>query len=343
MKAARFYEPNMPLIIENVIEPQVKANDVLIKIKAVGICGSDVHIYRGRTPVSRVPIILGHEIAGIVEKAGSAVMDIQAGDRVCVDSIIFCRECRNCMTGRDNICENRRLYGIHEDGGYAEYISVRSINCIKLPDNIPFEHGAILTDAVATPFHSIRRANIAPGEIVVIYGVGGLGIHAVQIAAKLRGANVIAVDVDREKLKIAKEVGATTVIDAKEEDPVSRVMEITADKGADVTIEAVGRAETIRNALDSVRAGGRVILQGLCEIPVSYDTRLLVRKEISVLASYGFCKSDIATVVRLTSDGRLDLTRSITHRFPLDEINEGIKVLEGNIGSPLRIVITVDR
>ncbi|MFQ6080291.1 MAG: zinc-binding dehydrogenase [Candidatus Bathyarchaeia archaeon] len=329
----------MPLRIETVPEPKVKPNDVLIKVKAVGLCGSDVHIYHGRTPVGKTPIILGHEVAGVVEKVGSAVADVQAGDRVCVDGIIFCRECRNCMAGRENICENRRLYGIHEDGGFAEYIVVRSINCIKLPDNVPFEHGAILTDAVATPFHSIRRVNIVPGETVVIYGVGGLGIHAVQIASKLRGAKVIAVDVDQGKLNVAREVGATVIINAREEDPVKRVMDMTAGRGADVAIEAAGVMKSTKNALDSIRAGGRVVLQGLCAMPVSYDTRLLVRKEVSVLASYGYCKSDIATVVRLASEGRLDLTRSVTHKFLLDEVNKGIEVLERNIDSPLRIVV----
>jgi len=339
VKAARFIGPNTPLRIDDVPIPEPKPDEVLVKVKAVGLCGSDVHIYRGRTTVGKIPIILGHEIAGIIEKVGSNVTDFQTGDRVCIDGIIFCGKCKNCKAGRDNICENRKLYGIHENGGFAEYISVKSVNCIKLPNNIPFEYGAILTDAVATPFHSITRAEIFPNETVVIYGVGGLGINAVQIVAKLRGATVIAVDVDGKKLEIAKKIGAATAINAKNEDPVKKVMEITDGKGADVAIESAGKVNTTKNAFDSVRAGGKVILQGLCDAPVCYDTRLLVRKEISVLASYGYCKSDIETLVNLVSKGKIDLTYSITHKLPLDEINKAIEILEKNIGSPFRIII----
>ena len=340
MKAARFYKPWVPLKIEEVSEPNLGTVDVLINVKACGICGSDVHIYHGETAVGKSPIILGHEFSGVITEVGSGVDDLQMGDRVGVDGLIFCGKCSNCVKGRDNACKYWKFYGIHEDGGFAQYCKVRAVNCVKLPSHIPFDYGAILTDAVATPYHAVRLAKISLGDSVAIYGVGGLGIHAVQIA-KLDGARVIAVDMVEEKLKWAKDVGADDVINAAKHDPVEKILELTDGEGVDIAIEMVGKAQTTRKTLDSVRRGGKAVLVGLCANEVPLDTRLIVRKEIEIIGSYAYCKWDIERVVKLATDSRLNLSKSITCKLPLDEVNRGIEILEKGLGNPLRVVVEI--
>ena len=305
-----------------------------------GICGSDVHIIHGETPVGKKPIILGHEISGIIEEKGSKVDSVEIGDRVCVDSIIFCGACKNCMSGRDNICKYWRLYGIHTDGGLAEYVKVRSVNCVRLPENVSFEEGAIITDAVATAYHAVKLADIQIGDTVVIYGCGGLGIHAVQLA-NMSGGEVVAIDVIDDKLKLAKKLGAKYTINAKEVDPIKEVLNITDNNGADIAMEFIGTVDTIVNTLNSVVRGGKAILVGLCGKDVAYDTRKIVRGQLQVIGSYAFTKKDIVDVVNLVSVGKLDLSHSITHRFPLEKVNQALETLEKNIGNPIRMVIEI--
>lgn len=340
LKAARFYKPRTALKIEEIQEPKLDAEDVLVKIKACGICGSDIHIYKGETPVGKLPITLGHEFSGVVVKVGSAVKDLQKGERVCVDGLIFCGKCKNCISGRDNVCKYWKFYGIHEDGGFAEYCKVHAVNCIKLPNNVPFDQGAILTDAVATPYHAVRLAKISVGDIIAIYGIGGLGINAVQLA-KLCGARVIAVDVIEEKLKWAKEVGADNSINAAEEDSLKKILELTDGEGVDIAIEMVGKVQTLKNTFESVRRGGKAVLVGLCANDFPLDTRSIVRKEIEVLGSYSYCKRDIERVVKLATNKELNLAKSITHKLHLEEVNKGIEILDGRLENPLRVIIQV--
>lgn len=340
MRAALFYQPEKPLSMEEVEKPKIGDTDVLIRVKVCGICGSDVHIIHGETPVGKKPIILGHEISGIIEEKGSKVDSVEIGDRVCVDSIIFCGACKNCMSGRDNICKYWRLYGIHTDGGLAEYVKVRSVNCVRLPENVSFEEGAIITDAVATAYHAVKLADIQIGDTVVIYGCGGLGIHAVQLA-NMSGGEVVAIDVIDDKLKLAKKLGAKYTINAKEVDPIKEVLNITDNNGADIAMEFIGTVDTIVNTLNSVVRGGKAILVGLCGKDVAYDTRKIVRGQLQVIGSYAFTKKDIVDVVNLVSVGKLDLSHSITHRFPLEKVNQALETLEKNIGNPIRMVIEI--
>src|SRR5215212_8358615 len=189
MKAARFYEVNEPLRIEEVPVPEVQEDEVLVQTRAIGLCGSDIHIvFEGVTPTAFTPITLGHEPSGEVAHTGTRVEGWEEGDRVTVDPVLFCGSCRNCITGHTEICLTRRLIGIQAEGALAEYVVVPAKNLVRLPENVPFTVGAIITDAIATPFHAlVDRAVLKVGESVAIYGVGGLGLHAVQIA-RLLGA-----------------------------------------------------------------------------------------------------------------------------------------------------------
>ena len=342
MRAARFYKPNEPLRIEEVPTPALGPNEVIVEVKAAGLCGSDVHIVEGDTFTGFTPITLGHEAAGVIAEVGEQVSGWEAGDRVCIDCVTTCGLCYNCLRGRDSICLSRKLIGIHLDGAFAQSVKVSARNLVELPESVPFEQGAILTDAVATPYHAMtKRARLSVGESIAIFGLGGLGVHALQLA-KLMGAGlVIGVDVEESILSRALVFGADVVVDAIREDPVKRIKALTGGDGVDVGLECIGKNLTVSHCVESVRSGGRAVILGLG--PESIHIRPItefVRGEIELIGSSAFELKEIQQIVRLVASDRLSLSKSITRRIGLEEVNEGIDDLKTKKGNPIRIIIT---
>jgi propanol-preferring alcohol dehydrogenase len=345
MKAARFYKIGEPLKIDFIPIPELGPEDVLVDMKACGICGSDIHIvYEGVTPTAYSPVTLGHEPAGVIVEVGSEVQGWKAGDRVTVNPFLTCGKCANCLSGNSQICLSRRVIGIHTEGGLAEFLKVPSKNLVHLPETIPFDQGGIAVDAVATPFHAItKRGALRAGEKVAIWGCGGLGIHGAQIA-KICGASlVIAIDTIDSALERAKKVGADEVINPKQEKPIQKIKEMTEGKGVDLALEFVGLKKTIEEAAESVRIGGRTVIVGLGPETISLmPPAVFVRSELSFLGSYGSTTSEIQTVIDLVANGKLNLSGSVTERFPLEDVNEALDHLYKKIGNPIRIVIEID-
>ena len=344
MKAARFYEVGEPLRIDRIPVPKLGPGDVLVEIKACGICGSDVHIvYEGVTPTAYTPMTLGHEPSGIIFGIGSEVKDWKIGDRVTINPFLTCGKCISCLSGNSQICLSRRVIGIHTEGGLAEFLKVPAKNLVYLPENIPFDQGGIIVDAVATPFHAVtNRGGLKAGGKVAVFGCGGLGVHGVQIA-KVSGASlVIAVDAIDSVLERAKKVGADEVINPRKENPVEKIKEMTGGMGVDLAVEFVGLKETIEQAVRSVRVGGRIVVVGLGPETIFLPPpTTFVRTELSFLGSYGSTTLEIQNVVDLVTSGKLDLSDSITERFPLEEVNKGLDHLHKKIGNPIRIVIEI--
>lgn len=342
MKAAQLHKIGEKLRLDYVPIPTLDAEDVLVNVKASGICHSDINYREGISPVGKLPIILGHEIAGIISEVGPHVWTVDKGDRVCVHYVLSCGKCSFCITGKDNLCEHYKMIGKDVDGGFAEFIKVPVRNVLKLPNSIPFEQGAIIGCAVSTAFHALRRGRVNIGETVVIYGVGGVGIHAVQLAAKVFGAGkVIAVDISEEKLKIAKKVGADEVVNAIKEKPMERIKEITNGKLSDVALDFVGSTFTIEEAINCVGKGGRMLIVGIGseEITVSpYKT--IIGKEIEIIGVNDHLESEMIQLVNLVDSKKIDLSTSITHRVQLEDVNYGMEILEKKIGNPIRIVVT---
>ena len=341
MKAARLHRIGEKLRIDEILIPKVGPDDVLIRIRASGICGSDLHYRNGVIPVGKLPITLGHEIAGVIAEVGDNVNEVKRGDRVCVHYVISCGNCAFCAMGKENLCERYQMIGKHVNGGFAEYLKAPAKNVLKLPDSIPFEQGAIMGCAVSTPFHALRRAKTSEGSTVMIYGVGGLGMHAVQLSARIFGAGkVIAVDVSREKLDMAEEVGADETVNAVEEDPVKRVMNLTHGRGADVVIDFVGHRETIERAIKCVGKGGRVVVVGMGAEDIRiFPYQTLIAKEMEIIDVNDHLKPELAQLIELVRSGKVDLSKSITHRVSLDDVNKGMELLEKKIGNPIRVVI----
>ncbi|MBO0783081.1 MAG: alcohol dehydrogenase catalytic domain-containing protein [Ktedonobacteraceae bacterium] len=196
MKAIRLVEPLSPLQMHEIPVPTIGEGDVLVRVRAAGICHSDVHFRAGKVPVQPLPRTLGHEIAGVVEQVGSHVTTIKVGNRVCVHYVLSCGECCYCHMGNEQLCPQGSIIGSHVDGGYAEYVAVPERNAVHLPEEIPFEHGAILMCSSATAFHALHKSRLKSGETVAIFGVGGLGVSAIQLAYAFGALDVYAVDIN---------------------------------------------------------------------------------------------------------------------------------------------------
>ena len=345
MRAATFYKVGELLKIEKVPIPELGPGDILVNVKACGICGSDIHIvYEGVTPTAYSPITLGHEPSGVIASIGSEVKGWEVGERVTVNPFLTCGKCINCLSGNSQICLSRRVVGIHAEGGLAEFLKVPAKNLIRLPKIVPFDQGAIIADAVATPFHAVtKRGALQVGEKVAVFGCGGLGIHGVQISRICGASLVIAIDAIDQTLERAKKVGADEVVNSRKENAVQKIKKMTGGMGVDLALEFIGQRETIEHAIACVRTGGRVVIVGLGpENIVLPPPTTFVRTELSLLGSYGSTNLEIQNVADLLASGKLDLSGSITERISLEEVNRGLEHLYKKIDNPIRIVVVQD-
>ncbi|MCK5592627.1 zinc-binding dehydrogenase [Candidatus Bathyarchaeota archaeon] len=325
MKAAFFYGAGQPLKIEDVPTPEIGPEDALIKIAACGVCHTDLHYLEGVPTFKKPPLILGHEASGIVTKVGEKVTEVKENARVLIPPVLTCGSCYNCRIGRENLCRNIVMIGNSIDGAYAEYTKIPAKDLIKLPTEIPLEEASIISDAMSTPFHALKnRANLRPGDSVVIYGVGGVGLNAVQIASAL-GAFVIAVDKVEEKLQHARKLGASETINVDVENPVKAVRRITGG-GADVAVEAIGIPEVMRMAYNSVRWGGRVVIVGYSHKDLTISAARLMFREIEVYGSLGCRIVDFPPLIDMVRRGKLKLL--VSNKMPLDQINEALEMLK---------------
>jgi 2-desacetyl-2-hydroxyethyl bacteriochlorophyllide A dehydrogenase len=328
MKAALFHEVDEPLIIEDVETPQVGPREVLVKVAACGICRSDLLIIRGFIPTSKKPIILGHEASGIVMEIGEEVLGFKRGDRVVINWLgSTCGTCYHCTRGRSNLCLDSEIIGVDMDGAFAEYIKIPETALIKLAEGLPLEESAIIADAVSTPLHALLTVGrISSEDVVAIFGVGGLGINAVQIAVNL-ASEAIAVDVVNWKLKAALELGATAAINAGREDPIYELRRITDGVGVDIAFDFSGSVKAVSDAFWSVKEGGEVVIAGLCFETLDLNMLPLVRKEIGLRGSYGYTAQDVHASMEFIQHRKIDLEPVITHRVSLEEINEGLELV----------------
>jgi L-iditol 2-dehydrogenase len=277
---------------EETPDPKPEAGEVLVAVKACGICGSDVHGMDGSTGRRRPPIIMGHEAAGVIADTGSAVGGWKRGDRVTFDSTIFCGSCSFCRRGQANLCEDRRVLGVsceeyRRQGAFAEFVAVPERVLYRLPDAVAFEHAAMV-EPVSIAFHAVRRAPPVLNDTAVVVGAGMIGLFVVQ-ALRLAGCGkIIAVDVVPDKLNLARELGASHMVNSGKEDVLARVRELTGGLGADLAVEAVGMPKTVELAVGCVRKGGAVTLVGNVSPRVDLPLQVVVTRELTL---HGSCAS----------------------------------------------------
>ena len=343
MKSIRMTEAGKPLELQEVPIPAIGEEYVLVRVRAAGICHSDAHYRAGRSSMGMLPITLGHEIAGEVEMIGKQVTNIKAGDRVCLHYNITCGNCYYCKSGNEQFCEMVKMLGHHVDGGYAEYIAVPAQNAIPLPDEIPFADGATLMCASATAFHALHKGRVKAGETVAIFGVGGLGMSAIQLAKAMGAVEVYAVDIQQEKLELASEYNAIP-IDASRVDAVQEIRKLTKSKGVDVSLEMIGTRKTMEQAIDSVGNLGRAVMVGLNQQPIEINTYMQVLgKEAEIIGSNDHLLGELPLLVDMAHRKILDTSRVVSQTIPLDadKINQRLDDLE-NFTNDVRVVISME-
>lgn len=343
MKAIRFVGPNKPLEMREIPIPEIGDRDVLVKVKAAGICHSDVHYRAGTSPVRPVPLTLGHEVAGVVAKCGAHVANVKAGDRVCLHYNVTCGDCFHCSTGNDQFCGKCLMIGHYTDGGFAEYIAVPARNAIHLPDEIPFAQGATLMCASATSFHALKKSRLKMGERVAILGVGGLGQSAVQLARAFGALEVFAVDINEQKLALAERYGAIPV-NAKRADAVAEIRRLTHGKGVDVAVELIGLPLTMKQAIACAGVMARVVIVGISGKPIEVNTYTeILGNEVELIGSNDHHLHELPLLVEMARRKVLDTSRVVTRTVPLDagRVNEALDDLE-HFGDGVRTVISIE-
>jgi D-arabinose 1-dehydrogenase-like Zn-dependent alcohol dehydrogenase len=344
MRAARFSGPGTPIRIEEVPYPEPGPGEVVVRVAACGVCGSDLHFLEDM-PLPTSPITLGHEPAGSIESIGRGALGWEVGDRVAIHVGGGCGRCPACRFGHPMSCASIRAPGLHIDGAFAEAIRVPTGCLVRVPQGASLAAAAVATDCVATPYHAIRcRAGMSEGERVAVFGVGGLGGQTMRLAAVLGADQVVAVDISSAALERASRFGATdTVLAVPGEDPSPRLKEITKG-GVDLALECIGTPDTVAYAANSLDRGGRLVLIGVGMKPprIELPLALLAIYEISLLGSFASHLEDLAEVLRMEAEGVIDICASITHRFPLDGVPEALEMLRTKRGDPERILIEME-
>lgn len=300
--------------------PAIGPRDVLIGVRACGICGSDVHGYDGSTGRRIPPLVMGHEAAGMVAEVGADVDRVRVGDRVTFDSTVFCGECDACRRGQVNLCPRRRVLGVscreyRRDGAFAEFVAVPQQILYPLPAQLSFEHAALI-EPVSIAVHAASRLAIESGDTAVVVGSGMIGLLVIQALRVAGCRDVIAIDVDAGRLALAQELGATHTIDAKQTDAVSDVLDRTGSQGADVAMEVVGSAAALATTVGSVRRGGQVGLVGNLSAEVPFPLQAVVTRELTLV---GCCASagEYPRAIKLVASGAIRVAPLISAVAPL--------------------------
>lgn len=328
MKAVRYYKPGELLKIEDVPIPKIEKNEVLIKVKATGLCHTDLHFIDGTLKPWKgtIPLTLGHEVAGEITEIGTEISNFKKGDRVIVSNIISCGNCYYCKSGHENLCSNLDQIGFTVDGGYAEYVKTIESTLVRLPRNVSYESGAVLTCAAASCYHAlVSIAKAEKGQTILLNGFGGLGSNALQIAKAL-GLKAIAVDVSKEKLKAATEMGAKATIDASSQNVPEEVKKATNDEGVDIALELVGRSNTIENAFKSLRKQGSLVFIGYTKDNFTLSPLELIISELSVKGSVAYTKGDLINVLKLAEEQKI--IPIISKTFKIEETNQALQKIE---------------
>jgi threonine dehydrogenase-like Zn-dependent dehydrogenase len=315
-----------------------EADQVLLRIRAAGVCGTDVHIWEGRLSFANPPLVLGHEFAGVVEKCGSGVRGFHPGDRVKCDSVIGCGVCDWCRRGATQFCPRGSEFGITRDGGWAEWLIAPERNLHRLPDAVPDEVAAILDVEV---LNALRKPGIRPGETVAVFGAGPAGLIALQLARILGAGKVVLCGRRRERLELGRQLGADHVVDVASADAVESVSALTGGAGADVVFDAAGTEKAILDGLRALGPQGRAVLYGVPDGPLrEFPAKDIVLKDVTV---YGALpdRTGWDELIGLVASGRLDLGHLITHRFPLERAGEALGAMRDRKDGAIKAVLAM--
>jgi threonine dehydrogenase-like Zn-dependent dehydrogenase len=321
--------------VEAVPDPAVTPGEILLKVRMVGFCGSDLNSFRGRNPLVTFPRILGHEVSATVISGDGA---LPAGTDVAISPYTACGQCASCRRGRPNACQFNQTLGVQRDGALAEFVSMprEKLYPAKLT-----RKELCLVEPLTVGFHAVARGGVKADDTVTILGCGGVGLGAVA-ASNARGARTICVDMDDEKLAVARAAGGSVAINAARESLHDRLQELTEGRGPDVIVEAIGTPQTFRAAVEEVAFTGRVVYIGYAKEPVSYETRLFVQKELDIRGSRNALPEDFHSVIHLLEQKRFPVQEAVSLVVPLGEAADALRSWSENPASFKKIMVSMD-
>ncbi len=336
MKAIQIAAPSDVRVVE-LPKPEVKAGEVLLKIEYVGFCGSDLNTFLGKNPMVRLPVIPGHEVGAVIEAVGAGVPEtLTPGMSVTVNPYTNCGHCSSCRNGRVNACRNNETLGVQRDGSMREYLVLPWQKVI--PAEGMSSRDSALIEPMSVGFHAVSRGMVTDNDVVMVIGCGMIGVGAI-VRSALRGATVIAVDLDDEKLTLAKEIGAHHTINSFKENVHERMEELTHGHGPDVVIEAVGSPVTYVMAVEEVAFTGRVVCIGYAKTDISFQTKLFVQKELDIRGSRNAMPEDFRAVIRYMEKGECPCDRLITSVVTPEKASEALQAWSEAPGKVFRILV----
>ena len=341
MKAVRLVQVGKPLEELDGAIPEIGSSDVLIRVAACGICHSDAHYRAGISKIDNLPVTLGHEVAGTVEKVGAEVANVAPGDRVCVHYLVHCGRCEFCTRGLEQLCPEVQMIGKHRDGGYAEFMAVPGKNAFALPAEISFEVGAVMMCSSVTALHALNKARLRPGESVAIFGFGGLGFSALQLARAIDCGDAYVVEINPAKLAAAAKLGGVA-IDANAGDPVEQIKDASGGKGVDVSLELIGSAKTMREAVLCLAPLGRAALVGLTADSMSiFPYPELINKEAEIIGVSDHLASELPVLIKFAGSGKLRFPSEALRLVGLDarQTNASLDALQDSIDHVRTVIV----
>ena len=336
MKAVQITEAGK-VQVADIVKPTLGAGEILLRIKYVGFCGSDLNTYLGRNPMVKMPVIPGHEVGAVIEEIGEGVpAGFEKGMNVTVNPYTNCGKCASCRNGRVNACEHNETLGVQRNGSMQEFLVLPWTKVI--PATGLSDKECALIEPMSVGFHAVSRAQVTDIDTVAVIGCGMIGLGAI-VRASLRGARVIAMDIDDEKLELAKRLGASMVINSKTENVVERVRELTDGYMADVVIEAVGSPVTYVTAIDIVAFTGRVACIGYAKSEVAFQTKYFVQKELDICGSRNAMPEDFRAVIHYLQNGNCPMNELISAVVKPEEAGEALQKWSENPGKVFRMLV----
>jgi L-iditol 2-dehydrogenase len=330
------------LEVTDVPAPEIGPDDLLVRVRACGICGSDIHGFDGSSGRRIPPLVMGHEAAGVVAEVGAAVEDLRPGDRITFDSMVHCGECHYCRAGRSNLCDHRRVLGVscgdyRRHGAFAEYLSIPRHIAYRLPDSVSFEHAAMV-EPLSVVFHAVGLSPPRLGDTAVVVGTGMIGLLVVQALRRAGCGRVIAVDLEDAKLDLARKLGADDALNPRAVDVPARVRELTGGHGADVAVEAVGATAPVETAVACLRKGGALTLVGNLSPRIEFPLQSIVTREIKVLGSCGSA-GEYPACLEALERGAIDVAPLISAAAPLEEGPSWFERLYGGEKGLMKVIL----
>ena len=339
MKAIQIVKPGELRIID-MEKPHIdEKNNILVKMRAAGICGSDVGIYHGTNAAATYPRVIGHEMVGVVEEIGSNVKKLKVGDRIIVNQVVSCGECYPCRHNRGNVCDHLEVRGVHRDGGYREYMAVPEEDCYILPDNLS-DADAVMIEPTTIAIQSLSRAEVEDDDVIFIIGCGALGSSILRIA-RLTNAKIIVGDIVDDKLNDALKNGAHYAVNLSHEDFEEKVKEYSNGRGPTVTIDAACTKDSLMNAIKVTGNAGRVITMGFSISPTEVNQFLITSKELDVRGSR-LQNKKFGEAIKLINEGKIDLSGAVSHTFNYLDAQKAFDFIDSKDYSIRKIALLFD-